>query len=178
MNDAGSVPAGYRLRDARTDDLQHLAAIERSAATIHAGLETGYVGDGATLPLEMSDLCRAAGTLWVAVEARDAPIGFLAASEIDSSLFILELSVAREHQCRGLGRALLEKAISHARWAYLPAVSLITDREIPWNRPFYARCGFLTLDSARVSAGLRARLDAEIANGHDADRRCVMAKLL
>lgn len=172
------VPAGYRLRDARTDDLQHLPAVEQSAATIYFGVETGYVGDGATLALDILDLCRAAGTLWVAVEAGDVPVGFLAATEIDSSLFILELSVARAHQCKGLGRALLEKAINHARWAYLPAVSLITDREIPWNRPFYNRCGFVTLDSTRVSAGIRTKLDAEIASGHDADRRCVMAKLL
>lgn len=178
MNGAVSVPTGYRLRDAREDDLPCLTAIERSAATVLVGVDTGYTGEDATLPLAISDLCRAAGTLWVAVEAGDAPIGFLAATEIDSSLFILELSVAREHQCRGLGRALLEKAISHARWAYLPAVSLITDREIPWNRPFYARSGFVTLDSARVSPGLRAKLEAEIASGHDADRRCVMAKLL
>jgi len=178
VKDAVSVPAGYRLRDARTDDLQHIPAVERSAATINFGVDAGHIGDGAILALDVLDLCRAAGTLWVAVEPGDVPVGFLAATEIDSSLFILELSVAREHQCRGLGRALLEKAISHARWAYLPAVSLTTDRDLPWNRPFYARCGFVTLDSARISAGLRAKLDADIASGHDADRRCVMAKLL
>lgn len=172
------APLGYHLRDARTEDLRHLPAVGQSAATTCFGVGKGHVGNRATVPLAALDLCRAAGTLWLAVETGDTPVGFLAATEIDSSLFILELSVAPEHQRRGLGRALLQKVISHARWAYLPAVTLTTDLETPWIRSFLSQSGFIILDSTRISAGLRARLDAEIASGHDADRRCVMAKLL
>jgi GNAT superfamily N-acetyltransferase len=170
--------AGYRIRDAFATDLMHLSAVERSAAGLFSGADDGYRREDASLPLAVLDLCRAAGTLWIAADIEDTPVGFLAASEIDMSLFVLEMSVARDHQRRGLGRALLERAIDHARWTYLPAVSLTTDREIPWNRPFYARLGFVTLDSSRASPGLRARLDAEIAFGHDPGRRCIMAKLL
>ena len=170
--------AGYRIRDAGEADLTHLAAVERSAAGLFVEMDNGYRGEDETLPLAVLDLCRAAGTLWIAAAPDDAPVGFLAATEIDSSLFVLEMSVAREHQRKGLGRALLEKAIDHARWAHLPAVSLTTDREIPWNRPFYASLGFVTLDSDRASPGLLARREAEIAEGHDPARRCIMAKLL
>ena len=170
--------SGYRLRDATEADLAQLPAVEQSAAGWFRDVDNGYRGEDATLPLAILDLCRAAGTLWIAADREDAPVGFLAATEFDSSLFVLETSVAREHQRKGLGRALLEKAIDHARWAYLPAVSLTTDREIPWNGPFYARLGFVTLDSDRASPGLRARREAEIVAGHDPARRCIMAKLL
>jgi GNAT superfamily N-acetyltransferase len=173
-----TAPAGYRIRDAVEADLTHLPAVERSAAALLLAVDNGYRGADDTLPLAVLDLCRAAGTLWIAAAPDDAPVGFLAATEIDTSLFVLEMSVAREHQRRGLGRALLEKAIDHARWAYLPAVSLTTDRKLAWNRPFYASLGFVTLDSERVSPGLRARREAEIAAGHDPARRCIMAKLL
>lgn len=175
---APHATADYRIRDAGEADLTHLAAVERSAAGLFVEMDNGFRGEDTTLPLAVLDLCRAAGTLWIAADREDAPVGFLAATEIDSSLFVLEMSVACEHQRRGLGRALLEKAIDHARWAHLPAVSLTTDREIPWNRPFHASLGFVTLDSDRASPGLRARREAEIAAGHDPARRCIMAKLL
>jgi GNAT superfamily N-acetyltransferase len=169
---------GYRIRDCVEADLVHLGAVQRSAATLFQGVDNGYRGEGGTVSLAVLDLCRAAGSLWIASDSGDNPVGFLAASEIDGSLVILEMSVAREHQRLGLGRALLGKAIDHARWAYLPAVALTTDREIPWNGPFYARHGFVLLDSRRASPGLRALLASEIAAGHDAARRCIMAKLL
>jgi len=169
---------GYRIRDCLEADLIHLGAVERSAATLFEGHGSRYRRIDSTLPLAVLDLCRAAGSLWIAADADDAPAGFLAASEIDGFLVVLAMNVGRKHQRRGLGRALLEKAVDHARWAYLPAVVLTTDREIPWNGPFLARHGFVALDSGRASPGLRAVLASEIVAGHDAARRCIMAKLL
>ena len=69
-------------------------------------------------------------------------------------------------------------AIDHARWAFHPAVVLTTYRDVPWNKPFYARHGFVELRRDALPAGLAAKLQAEAARGHDPARRCAMAKVL
>jgi GNAT superfamily N-acetyltransferase len=86
--------------------------------------------------------------------------------------------VARRHQGRGVGTRLLGVVIDHARWRFDPCVTLTTDRFVPWNAPFYARHGFIALDSARLSHELAAVLGAEIASGFDPERCIVMAKVL
>ena len=172
------VPDGYRIRPATEADLPSLDAIRTSLASGPAGSTEPHEGAGTMLPLAVLDLCRAAGTLWSATDARGDPVGFLAASDLDGSLCVLDLHVMRGHRRRGLGSALLRVAIDHARWAFYPALSLITDRSLPWGGPFCARFGFVALRSDALSPGLGAKLAAEIARGHDPARRCAMAKRL
>lgn len=169
---------GYTIRPAREADVPLLPAVERSAARLLAEREPGGASLGSVVPTEALDLCRAAGTLWIAADREDAPVGFLAAGDLDGTFHVHELSVAREHQRRGLGRSLTATAIDFAKWAFYPAVTLTTDRDLPWNKPFYATLGFVELDGARLPPGLAARIAHEIASGHDPARRCAMAKVL
>jgi predicted N-acetyltransferase YhbS len=68
------------------------------------------------------------------------------------------LSVAAEHQRRGIGGALLRRAVEHAWQAGYAAVILNTYRDIPWNGPFYARRGFVEVTGKAIPAGLHERL--------------------
>jgi GNAT superfamily N-acetyltransferase len=173
-----TIPPGYAIRPARETELPALQDIEDRASEVwEAAAGQSAAVYGAT-PLAALDLCRAEGTLWVATDEDDRPVGFLAAGDLDGALFIHELNVEPEHQKRGLGTALLLVAIDHARWRFHPAVALTTDRHISFNAPFYARHGFVALRPADLSPGLKAKLAREAERGLDPARRVAMAKRL
>lgn len=164
------------IRPAQVSDLALLADIERSAAQRFRGTPMDWAADGEPLPLDVLVAAQAAGLLWVAL--RDGqPCGFALAKPMDGDLYLVEMSVALPAQGQGLGRALMQAVLAHARTAGYRAVVLTTDRELPWNAPFYQRLGFVEL-TPPYSAGLRARLQTEADAGFDTARRCAMAHSL
>src|SRR3954447_13818935 len=64
----------------------------------------------------------------------------------------------------------------------LAAATLLTGhapdsvRDVPWNRPFYARLGFEVVPSSELSHALRAVVEDERRRGLDPSRRVVMRK--
>jgi len=78
-------------------------------------------------------------------ETDGALAGFSACQACADALHLWELAVRRDAQGKGLGKALVEATLALARARGLPAVTLSTFREIPWNAPFYARMGFREL---------------------------------
>ena len=164
------------VRLARSEDLIELAAVERSAASLFRDVGLAWLADGETMDQTLlTALCRD-GTLWVAADEVDEPVGFLAAHELDDAFYIAEVSIARFHQRQGLGARLITAAAEHARAAGLGAVTLTTYRDLPWNGPYYAKIGFAEVDPAKVGPGHVQKLQAEAEAGHDPIRRCVMAK--
>jgi GNAT superfamily N-acetyltransferase len=159
------------IRLATLADLPAVAEVERSASTLFAGTHMGWAADGPTLPRRMLRAGVARGLLLVADE--DGPVGFIVASPAYGTLFIEELSVAATHQRRGLGRALLAAMQTRARELGVPALTLTTDRTLPWNRPFYASAGFVEVDTLDW---LMARLKAQARYGNELARRCAMRK--
>ncbi|HZH52328.1 MAG TPA: GNAT family N-acetyltransferase [Microvirga sp.] len=161
-------------RLARFDDVSGLAAVERSAASVFRDVGLAWLADGETTdPTLLAALCRD-GTLWVAADEMDEPVGFLAAHELDGRFYIVEVSIARFHQRQGIGGRLIAAAVDHARARGLGAVTLTTYRDLPWNGPYYARLGFKEVDPGEVGPGHLRKLQAEAEAGHDPDRRCVM----
>ncbi|MDF5873018.1 GNAT family N-acetyltransferase [Pseudomonas aeruginosa] len=53
-------------------------------------------------------------------------------------MHIAELSIAQAHQQQGLGRRLLERAVTYAHASHCRALTLTTFCDVPWNAPFYA----------------------------------------
>ncbi|MDB5370119.1 MAG: putative acetyltransferase [Roseomonas sp.] len=162
------------IRAALPEDLPLLAAVERSAAALFIGTRMEWAASGPTLPASMLEEAAALGLLWVAWRAEAGVAGFLMAGILAGDLFIEELSVAAEHQRRGFGRALLQRAVSHAREAGLAGLSLTTDHDLAWNAPFYASAGFKILSGGAVTPTLRHRLKQEAEHGHDPAHRCAM----
>ena len=164
------------IRLARADDLDHLPGIERSAARLFASTPVAHLVDGPTTALR--DLQRGcqSGTLWVAED--DVPVGFLVGATISGWLHLQELSVAAHAQRRGLGAALMHAAIAAAPGLGVGHLSLVTDRWLPWNAPFYARLGYreVAATDPGVPPWLAAKLSPE--GGLDPARRCIMVRSL
>ena len=68
----------------------------------------------------------------------DVPFGFAFAEPFEDALHLWELAVRLDAQRQGAGRALVMAVAADARARNLPAVTLTTFRDIPWNGPFYA----------------------------------------
>ena len=49
----------------------------------------------------------------------------------------------------------------------MAALTLTTFRDVPWNAPYYARCGFHILDGDEITAGLETIRAREAARGLD-----------
>lgn len=161
------------IRKGRASDLSFLADIERSAASRFIGTHLAWAAEG-TLPAEKLRVAQEAGLLWVVADGDDPPVAFACIQATTDGLYVQELSVARPHQSKGHGRALLDTVRGAARAMGLPAVTLTTDRTLSWNAPFYARYGFKLLGDAELTPALRAQIDLEVSHGHDRACRCGM----
>lgn len=162
------------IRFARVDEFDQLNAIELDATV--SLVEAGVVlPDGASAtPRPLLEHALAEGLLFVAVDAADRPVGFLAAHERDGGLYVGEIDVLRQWQRRGIGRALMNRAIDEARIRRLWGAMLTTDRFISFNAPFYASLGFREVAGDVVPPSLAKVLAYEVANGQEAARRVGM----
>ncbi len=162
------------IRLARPEELDHLAAIELDATVslIEAGLS--FPGGPNATPRPLLEGALGEGLLFVATDAADGPVGFLAAHERDGGLYVGEIDVARRWQRQGIGRALMNRAIGEARARRLWGAMLTTDRFVSFNAPFYASLGFREVAGEAVPPGLARVLAVERAAEHQAARRVGM----
>lgn len=161
------------IRQARLDELPRLTEIEIDAfATLAEAL--GVVREPHTLPQDILRESLDAGLLLVGADDDDRPVGFLAAEEIAGTLYVIELDVCRDWQRRGVGRRLMSAAIEMARTCRLRALTLTTDRDVPFNAPFYETLGFVLPRAEAVPQFLQKKLDQETEVGMDPERRVAM----
>jgi GNAT superfamily N-acetyltransferase len=107
--------------------------------------------------------CRDEGRLWVITGTDDQPAGFLITDMVDGCVHVEQVSVDPGSARRGLGRAMLDHAAEQAAAAGVPALTLTTFADVPWNAPYYLRCGFRVLEDAEVTAGLRTIWQREVS---------------
>lgn len=161
------------IRPARPDEAEVLPPIERSAGERFRSIGLDELADGDDLPPEFHRPLAEQGSTWVA-ERDGRLIGFIACEAFDDALHIWEFSVRQEAQGQGVGRALLTAAVEGARARGLPAVTLTTFRDVAWNGPFYARCGFAILTDGELNERLAKARANEAAHGLDVQPRCAM----
>ncbi len=125
-------------------------------------------------PRHLLEAALAEALLLVATDDENRPVAFLAAHPHDGGLYIGEIDVARAWQRRGIGRALMRKAIDEARKRHLWGTMLTTERSVPFNAPFYASLGFREVDPAAMPRKLVEVLAGEAAAGAGPDRRVGM----
>lgn len=163
---------GFTVRRTAPADIAALPAVERSAAQSFRQIrELAWIAEDAVTSAERHAEFCASSTSWVC-ECAGKPVGFLYGEIFDGELHIWELAVHHAHQGQGMGRALLQAAITAAADRGLEAVTLSTFRGVPWNEPFYAKLGFTTLKEA--GPRLTAILHSEIEQGLPGERRCAM----
>ena len=166
------------IRAGRLDDLMHLPALDASGGVHFRGAGMDLVADMPPDPPEAFEPALAAGTLWVAVDEGDLPVGFVRVEPVDGRPHVGQLSVHPDHAGHGLGARLLETAEAWARTAGHEDMTLTTYRDVPWNGPYYARLGWRVLPESSHGPGLAAARQHERSLGLDRWPRQAMVKHL
>jgi GNAT superfamily N-acetyltransferase len=159
-------------------DIEVVRDLEREAGEAFRDLGMDFVADDEPLSPETLAAYAAAGRAWVAVETDDEPVGYLVVEEVDGLAHIEQVTVRRDRQGLGVGRALLEQSAAWAGSGGLPALTLTTFDGVPWNRPLYEHLGFRVLAEAEIGPELRALQMAEGIQGLDIAPRVAMRREL
>lgn len=139
------VEPGYSIRPALASDLLSMPAIEYEAGQRFAGAGMAEIAAMTREDLFPQDIARrlaSEGSVWIAAHA-ERPVGFAAAEAADGYGFLYELDVLPAHAGHKLGWSLVNAVEVWARAKGLKGLTLATFRDIPWNRPYYERMGFV-----------------------------------
>ncbi|NXY93774.1 GNAT family N-acetyltransferase [Streptomyces sp. BR123] len=167
-----------RIRAVRLDELPLLQDIERVAGQCFRDIGMPEVADDEPLPLGELARYHHAGLAWVAADDADAPTAYLIADRVDGNLHVEQVSVHPDSSRRGIGRLLLDHLAAHATSTGAPALTLTTFTRVPWNAPYYTRCGFRFMDDSSIAPGLRKIREREAAHGLDRWPRACMRRAL
>ena len=164
----------YQIRPGRLDELEHLREIEQLAGRAFADHGMPEVAEDEPPDIDtLSNYCLG-GRLWVAVDSSDLPVGYLIAELVDGCAHIEQVSVHPHHAGQRIGEALIETLTRWAAARGLPALTLRTFKDVPWNAPYYERIGFLPVPEADESPGLRTIRNNERRLGLDRwPRQCM-----
>lgn len=164
-----------QLRKARQADADLFPDLEQSAGlSFRADPELAWLADADNLPPERYREIIGEGWSWVAEDDLENPLAFVAATLEGEELHIWEVGVRIECQRRGIGRLLLKRFITEAAASRIPAITLTTFRDLPWNAPFYQSMGFEVVAPEKLGPRLAGLLADEARKGLPAARRCAM----
>jgi GNAT superfamily N-acetyltransferase len=164
------------IRDARAAEVPRLREIDWAAGQIFRDIGMPEAAEFEPRTLDELAVAQRDGLLWVAGDEDGAPVSFLMAVPLDGCLHVEQLSTAPAGARRGLGRALLNHAADRARADGRPGLTLTTFADVPWNGPYYERCGFRVLGDTEITPGLREIRAHEIALGLDRWPRVCMRR--
>jgi ribosomal protein S18 acetylase RimI-like enzyme len=169
-----ALGAAITIRPASGDDGPALQEIERLAGERFRSVGLPDVADDEPPSTAVLSDYATAGRSWVAVDAADSPIGYVLVDDVDGNAHIEQLSVRPDHQGAGVGRALIDRVRTWAVESGMPAVTLTTFGDVPWNAPLYRHLGFRVLAEREIGPELLALREAERAHGLDPARRACM----
>jgi len=164
----------YSIRLASIADLPLLPRIEIAAASLFPD---------ADLPPHLRYMAKEKSTLreaikeqrlWVACDERDTAVGFALADEVGGLAYLEEIDVHPDHMRRGLGKQLIAAVIRWASERSSPVLRLVTFSHLPWNAPYYASQGFVTLAPESIEPAYQQLIDEDTAAGIDPINRVVM----
>lgn len=170
MNSSNSV------RFAGPAELERLQHIELSAGRWFA--EIGMEEIARDEPFSLSELSeyRDDDRLFVFADDENVPVAYLLVDVVDGCAHIEQVSVHADHAGKKIGRVLIDRVDGWARQRGLGAVTLTTFRDVPWNAPYYQRCGFRILDAGEITPQLRVVRREEARHGLDRWPRVCMRK--
>jgi GNAT superfamily N-acetyltransferase len=145
----------FTLRAARPDEIDLLVAIDDDAGRLYAeaGMIIELAPDDPFVQLERTRWLAATmrGDVLLAEDGEGSAMGFTASGDVDGRPYLDQLSVRPAFMRRGLGTALLSRAIEAAAGE----LWLTTYAHLPFNRPFYERAGFRVVAEAQCGPELR-----------------------
>lgn len=165
---------GFRIRAAEQRDLPRLAPLEQRAGERFRESAHPYAADLPSFdPDELARL-QGSGSVWVAVDERDEPVGFAIAGWLGPLAYLHELDVDLAFGRRGLGRALVRRVAVWAGELGCDRLWLSTFVDVPYNAPFYARLGFEIVPLHAYDDVLSAQRARDAAQGLRLDSRVIM----
>jgi GNAT superfamily N-acetyltransferase len=164
---SSDVGAEVVIREARREELATLQAIEVAAGRQFERVGMPEIADDEPPTVERLESYPSKGRAWVAVDPHDFPVGYVIADEVDGAAHIEQVSVHPDNAGAGVGRALIDLVGAWAKRRGLPAVTLTTFAQVPWNAPYYERLGFRPLADDEITPGLAEIRRREHANGLD-----------
>lgn len=143
-------------------------ADERYANSVHPEMANGY-----HIPSDALAHAVRARRVIVAVED-DAILGWLLLTKAGEEVCIGQISVRRSAGGKGVGTRLLSTTVDSVRNAGHQSIVLNTQADVPWNRPWYARRGFVVVPPAEWTADMHVIADEQRADGLDWSTRVHM----
>jgi ribosomal protein S18 acetylase RimI-like enzyme len=162
------------IRPASSEDGPSIREIEWSAGERFRDVGLPEIAEDEPPSAEILARYAEDGRSWVAVDQADNPIGYVIVDVVDGNAHVEQVSVHPDRQGTRVGRALLEHVRAWAAAADLPAVTLTTFIDVPWNAPLYRHLGFRVLGENDIGLELWAIRDAEASHGLDPARRVCM----
>ncbi len=155
----------YAIRLATADHVPLLAAIEIAAAGIFPpGSIPDHIRSDST-PIETLLEAVQGGLLWVALSGEGEPVGYALMQLVEDAALLAQMDVHPDHMRQGIGSALVEQAVEHSRLFKKATLYLTTFTHVPWNAPFYAKLGFVAMNSADAPPFLKDILENEKRHG-------------
>ncbi|MBF6183438.1 GNAT family N-acetyltransferase [Nocardia otitidiscaviarum] len=167
-----------RIRVATTEDLPTLQKIEIAAGEPFRSLGMLEIANDDPPSIETLDAHLRAGRAWVTVDDDGMPVAYLVSRQVDDTEHICQVSVLPDFAHHGIGRTMIERLADFARARGLPALSLTTFLEVPWNAPYYERLGFRRIPDAELTPELREIRAHEAEVGLDRWPRIAMRREL
>jgi len=167
------------IRTATDEDAPILPDIERASGTIFRqwpGLE--WIADDAVQTKDEHLALIANGLALVAEMPGSGIVAFLNGEMTPDTLHIRQVAVHPDWHGRGIGRRLIETAQEIAKGRGANVLTLTTFKTVPWNEPYYARLGLVTLTSDELDTRLRDVWTSEERAGLPMALRCAMKKPL
>lgn len=155
------------IRRWRTDDLDRLVVVSQASDQLFADVGLDLPPDDPTDELLSAEHVLVADVPPVA--------GFAVINTVDGNAHLASLAVHPEFGRRGLGSQLLEAACSATD---LPAITLTTFVDVPWNKRWYEARGFEVLAEEEWGPQLRAVWTAEGEAGIQVAPRTAMIRHL
>jgi GNAT superfamily N-acetyltransferase len=135
-----------------------------------------YISDHDPPPAELLERYRRDGRAWVSTDSENRPVAYLIADLVDGNVHIEQVSVHPEFSRRGIGRSLIDHTETWAAGRGHGALTLTTFAEVPWNGPYYVRCGFTPMAGPDMGPELAARLAEESERGLGRHPRVAMIR--
>jgi GNAT superfamily N-acetyltransferase len=178
VSQAEEMRKSFDIRLASELDVPFLPDIERRASALFLDWaeDLGLTAEGLQ-QVTSEDILSGAqreGRLWVATVNSGEVVGFALVLMVDDLAHLKEVDVLPDHGRKGIGTSLVRAVCRWAEHHGIPAVTLSTFREVPWNAPFYARLGFHVASPTEVSPGHKKLMDSERDRGLRSDLRVLM----
>lgn len=153
----------FEIRPAALSEFALLPAIEAEADTAFERLDPPLDTADFPAPAEAAEY---AGAFHIMVAGRP-PAGFVRLEIVDGQAHLEQLAVDPVYGRQGIGRSLVRAAQAWAREAGFSSMTLTTFAHVPFNAPFYARCGFVELPESAWGPQLQDIRGREKAAGLD-----------